>query len=251
MKDKKQKYLSLIERARQNYEYEKHENFKWCDECKKAINLWTYWQGLGYEIDTPKIRILLVAQDWGNTDFDGGKTLENISKINLLSPNEYEKRQYLDDLKPFVTDKNLVELFTSIGYPNIDKKRYSDLFFTNISLGYRTINTSAHITKAEISTDKEIFKELVEILEPEYIIALGKNTYEIILEALELERPKIASFNHFIVTQNGLEYGKIKIYAMAHAGGMGSANRKKSDKSNRTSIELQKEDWIKIFFNMT
>ena len=171
MKDKKQKYLSLIERARQNYEYKKHANFKWCDECKKAINLWTYWQGLGYEIDTQKIRILLVGQDWGNTVFDSGKTLENISKINLLSPNEYEKRQYLDGLKPFVTDKNLVELFASIGYPNIDKKRYSDLFFTNISLGYRTINTSAHITKAEISTDKEIFKELVEILEPKYIIA--------------------------------------------------------------------------------
>lgn len=238
MRDKKQKYLSLIERARQNYEYKKHANFKWCDECKKAINLWTY-------------SILLVGQDWSNTDFDGGKTLENISKINLLSPNEYEKIQYLDGLKPFVTDKNLVELFASIGYPNIDKKRYSDLFFTNISLGYRKINTSAHITKAEISTDKEIFKELVEILEPEYIIALGKNTYEIILEALELEIPKIASFNYFIVTQNGLEYGKSKIYAMAHAGGMGSANRKKSDKSNRTSIELQKEDWIKIFFNMT
>ena len=96
MRDKKQKYLSLIERARQNYEYKKHANFKWCDECKKAINLWTYWQGLGYEIDTPKIRILLVGQDWGNTDFDGRKTLENISKINLLSPNEYETRQYLD-----------------------------------------------------------------------------------------------------------------------------------------------------------
>ena len=75
---------------------------------------------------------------------------------NNRKPNEYEKIQYLDGLKPFVTDKNLVELFTSIGYPNIDKRRYSDLFFTNISLGYRTINTSARITKAEISTDKEI-----------------------------------------------------------------------------------------------
>ncbi|MCI7363538.1 MAG: hypothetical protein MSH23_00685 [Campylobacter lanienae] len=88
-------------------------------------------------------------------------------------------------------------------------------------------------------------------MELEYIIALGKNTYEIILEALELEIPKIASFNYFIVTQNEFEYGKSKIYAMAHAGGMGSANRKKGDKSNKTSIELQKEDWIKIFFNMT
>ena len=251
MRDKKQKYLSLIERARQNYEYKKHANFKWCDECKKAINLWTYWQGLGYEIDTQKIRILLVGQDWGNTDFDSGKTLENISKINSLSPNEYEKIQYLDGLKPFVTDKNLVELFASIGYPNIDKKRYSDLFFTNISLGYRKINTSAHITKAEISTDKEIFKELVEILEPEYIIALGKMTYEIILEALGFKTPKISLFNDFIFTQNGLKYNKSKIYVVAHPGGMGSANRKKGDKSNKTSIELQKEDWIKIFFNTT
>ncbi|WP_096026420.1 hypothetical protein [Campylobacter lanienae] len=88
-------------------------------------------------------------------------------------------------------------------------------------------------------------------MELEYIIALGKNTYEIILEALELEIPKIASFNYFIVTQNEFEYGKSKIYVTAHAGGMGSANRKKGDKSNKTSIELQKEDWIKIFFNMT
>ncbi len=36
MRDKKQKYLSLIERARQNYEYKKHANFNWCDECKKS-----------------------------------------------------------------------------------------------------------------------------------------------------------------------------------------------------------------------
>ena len=76
-------------------------------------------------------------------------------------------------------------------------------------------------------------------------------TYEIILEALELETPKISLFNNFIFTQNGLKYNKSKIYVVAHPGGMGSANRKKGDKSNKTSIELQKEDWIKIFFNTT
>ena len=32
----------------------------------QEINLYTYWQGLGYAEKTPKIKYLLVAQDFGN-----------------------------------------------------------------------------------------------------------------------------------------------------------------------------------------
>ena len=31
--------------------------------CDREINLWTYWQGLGYAEKTPKIKYLLVGQD--------------------------------------------------------------------------------------------------------------------------------------------------------------------------------------------
>ncbi|MGM9996317.1 hypothetical protein [Campylobacter lanienae] len=78
-------------------------------------------------------------------------------------------------------------------------------------------------------------------MELEYIIALGKNTYEIILEALELEIPKIASFNYFIVTQNGLKYNKSKIYVVAHPGGMGSANKKRVIKAIKLALSYKKK----------
>ena len=42
--------------------YEKTANGN-VDFICKEINLWTYWQGLGYAEKTPKIKYLLVGQD--------------------------------------------------------------------------------------------------------------------------------------------------------------------------------------------
>lgn len=81
MKQKAKQYLELINKAKNAYSDEMG-NFKWCDECKKAINLWAYWQGLDYEINTPKVKILLVGQNWGNADDFGASTLRTIRDIN-------------------------------------------------------------------------------------------------------------------------------------------------------------------------
>ena len=245
MNQKAEKYLELIAKAKNAYSDEK-EKFKWCDECKKAINLWTYWQGLGYEINAPKIKILLVGQDWGNANDDNASIAKTIMDINALKPSEYEKIQYLCKEEKFSpTDKHLIELFNSIGYANIDKKRYSDLFFTNICLGYRKINTSAHIDKSEVAIDEKLFKELCDILEPSYIICLGRITYEIALNALGLKMPKIKSFNDYIGLGQGEVYKNSKIFAVAHPGAMGTMNRNR--KSDKKGIELQLSDWVRIF----
>nr|WP_321431749.1 hypothetical protein [uncultured Campylobacter sp.] len=37
---------------------------------------------MGYEINTPKVKILLVGQDWGNADDFGASILRTIRDIN-------------------------------------------------------------------------------------------------------------------------------------------------------------------------
>lgn len=69
MTDRGKRYLELVDEVKQDYKDKLRKNsnitLKGCDYCRE-INLWTYWQGLGYAENTPEIDILLVGQDWGN-----------------------------------------------------------------------------------------------------------------------------------------------------------------------------------------
>ena len=73
----------------------------WCDDCTERINLWSYWQG------SLTATIMVVGQDWGCPE--ESSVMENIRAINDGKTDLY---QY-DDHNP--TDRNLVELFASIG----------------------------------------------------------------------------------------------------------------------------------------
>lgn len=250
--EKNRRYKKLIKTVADDYTKHPRENdkikLKWCEDCKE-INLWTYWQGLGYPRVVPKIDILLVGQDWGNP-FTGDMSAENVKKLNTMDRHDYDKLMYLDvpDEKRFATDKNLIDLFAHIGYPDIDKKRYPELFFTNFCLGYiYEGKQSGDMTTSIMEKDSDYFKELCNILQPKVIICLGRKTFELSVKALEVETTlKDADrYNDYLEKQRNkdgipvdLEGTKSKIYASAHCGSFGV--------KNRGGIDKVKADWMDI-----
>lgn len=236
--NKQREYQQLIEDVISSYSNApKDPNSKgvymtWCEDCHE-INLWTYWQGRGHL--EPKI--LLVGQDWGcPSDYKG--VIRNIQEIEKDDNAAYFGNEVS------VTDQNLSCLFKEIGYPDILKKRYDDLFFTNLCLGYRSEGTSGNLKKSWLKRDYGFFKRLVLILDPEIIICLGKDTFEGVLEALGIEKPMIRGYNTFIESKdNPVRNGHVKIYGFAHCGTMGTLNR---NGGKDTSLDKQISDWKKI-----
>ena len=207
-----------------------------CEE----INLYTYWQGFGYAKKTPKIKYLLVAQDFGNFFNDDG------FKSTIAKMNAGEKIFYPYSLKS-PTDKNLIDLFK-----NLERdvtKTCDDVFFTNFCLGYRLGKTSGDMTKKLLKRDADLFRELCEILQPENILCLGRITSECVYQALTGNKFDKAygdakSYNDFLDNHPPivLQYGAnaeftSNFFPLAHCGALGVKNR---------PLDKQHVDWMKI-----
>ncbi|MCQ2510902.1 MAG: uracil-DNA glycosylase family protein, partial [Lachnospiraceae bacterium] len=76
---------------------------------------------------------------------------------------------------------------------DITEKTYEDLFFTNLIPGFRASgkSTGGFSQNWITETVKEEFKALVEILEPQIIICLGRAVYESVLDIYEKEKKRI------------------------------------------------------------
>lgn len=260
--DKAEQYRELVEESQKSYRDnpDDHKNNKIelaaldTDICKE-INLYTYWQGLGYAKKTPHIKYLLVGQDWGNPFLGRKDFLKRILSINNGSNEPYYEKAVFD------TDDNLVELFKVLkdsegkSY-DIATKRYDDLFFTNFCLGYRKGKESGGMPKELMKRDAVFFKRLVAILEPENILCLGKRTFECVFEALcgdKTQKPEgfCGAYNVFIenykpITAEYEENKNTRIFPLAHSGYMGIMNRINKKGTVDEGIEKQKEDWEKI-----
>lgn len=213
-----------------------------CNSCQE-INLWTYWQGRGNV--GKNIKILLVGQDWGCTSDSNSSILMN----NIAKMNQGINANYLDGVNVCITDKNLIALFESIGYKDISRIKYDDLFFTNLCLGYRNKGTSGGLKAKWINRDRGYFRSLVEIIRPEVIICLGKDTFKGVTREFgvktEVNKEKYPAFiekrDPAIIT---LEDGKtIATFALAHCGAMGTVNRNKGLDIPGNDITVQKTDW--------
>lgn len=219
----------------------------WCEDCRE-INLWTYWQG------SLNAKIMLVGQDWGSPWDDGAKeTMQKIQRANVCKEPFFP---VLTGKNVNPTDSNLEKLFRVLDY-DVTKKE-PDLFFTNFILGYRDHGTSGGFRQQWVRDDAPYFKRLVEIIEPETIICLGKNTFEGVEFALTGKMEHIQGFNRFL--DGGENYrtvalpsGKpVRVYAVAHCGTIGTMNRnrgkKYEDGSPRSSkdIAIQMQDWQRI-----
>ena len=106
-------------------------------------------------------------------------------------------------------------------------------------------------------------KRLAEIIEPETIICLGKNTFEGVMYALTGKMERVRGFNRFLDSGENhrtvnLPSGKpVRVYAVAHCGTIGTMNRNRGKKAEDGSalssrdITVQIQDWQRIRVNGT
>jgi len=232
MTDKRKRYEELIRDVRDFYQSRKESDhaiyLRWCDDCRKHINLWSYWQG---SLDA---RIMVVGQDWGCPEESA--VLNNIIAINEGTESEY----HIDP--DSLTDKNLTMLLDSIGISAVT--RNLELFFTNYALGYRNKGLTGGFRSSWLRECDPFFKRLVEIIEPEIIICLGRSVFVSVTRALG-KRVKVRRYNDFIESEsNPVSCDGILVFAEAHCGYFGTVNRARG--SDRNGMELQLEDWKRI-----
>ena len=152
-----------------------------------------------------------------------------------------------------ITDNNLIELFSSIGYVVSSGAPWNhDLFFTNFVLGYRNKGFSGKFQMRWLNENKQFFLRLVNIIEPKVIICLGRHTFRGVMMAFD-RKIKIGSYNAFIMGKdNPVEVSlpsgqKTYVFAEAHCGAMGTLNRSRLKGPDGTNgIALQKKDWARI-----
>ena len=243
---KEQRYRELISDVSQYYKAQEELNkndpvyLTWCKDCKE-INLWTYWQGRG-NLDA---KIMLVGQDWG-CPVEMSSPIQSIQSINLGETEEY----HFDTTNP--TDKNLVKLFQSIGIDISNGRRDDRLFFTNFVLGYRNKGLTGNFKAKWVRESIPFFHRLVDIIEPQIIICLGKTTFCGVLNAFE-QPLKIRRYNDYIsCAQNPVHLylpssKPVQVFAVSHCGAIGTLNRNRpKDRYGKSGLDLQKEDWVKI-----
>ena len=213
----------------------------------REINIYTYCQGLGYADKTPKIKYLLVAQDFGVLLKHGETFIKKIKKINEGNQNI----PYIDDefLQTSNTTKNLIELFKVLGYDI--SNRYDELFFTNFCLGYRSGKNGGDMTKKIMMESADIFKRLCDILEPKNILCLGRLTFECVYNALTNQNyPEIKNYNELIQDHEDIlaQCGEVKtrIYPLTHCGKLGTNNRNRGLPKQSDQLYYQKQDWARI-----
>ena len=250
-------YEQLVQDVRASYRKKKLDSshaiktdkeLVWCEECQE-INLWTYWQGRGNR----KAKIVLMGQDWGSINNDKfAMTKEKIEAMNK----GYRMSYIGPDM--FATDKNLLKLFSVLGYDDLYRDN-EDLFFDNLALGYRQGNTSGDFRKEWATRDGDFQIRLMKLLQPQIIICLGKDTYINCIKIMLNKDINISNFNEALSAPEGL-YEDIKltdgplqgwtvcrIYGVAHCGTLGSNNRVRgNDKNEISGMEAQIKDWEKI-----
>lgn len=221
-------------------------------------SLWTYWQGRG--VRHPKI--MVVGQEWGSIEqsekyYD---YIKNHPDAEVVSYVQIREENPTLAKKEFATDKDLERLFTEyLGYPNICKKHYESLYFTNLIPGYRdsvsSTGSSSEVQKGVTDRVMEDFRKLLELLKPEIIICLG----QIVTESIAKEYDKMddiknaGSFNAFLDMELNrqhpcpidLDLGDghhAKMFALSHLGSLGKANRVRYFRENNINKTIE-SDW--------
>lgn len=222
-------------------------------------NLWTYWQGRG--VRHPKI--VVVGQDWGSVEqskkyFEYIKTHPEAKIVSYVQVKEANPKM---KKKEFMTDSELQKFFEKyLDYPEICSCSYNELYFTNLIPGFRNDTSS---TGKSADVQKEItedilsdFKQLLEILQPEFVISLGRLVSESIDKLYNGEESTIAKADNFnVFLQEELYANELKpvilnlgngtqaqMFALAHMGGLGKANRTRFFHKNHMQKTVE-DDW--------
>ena len=212
-------------------------------EAGNQINLWSYWQGFQLkDIGKERVDILLVGQDWGSPD----KHPYECKRIE-----EIQAGKNLRYIAESATDKNLAKMFKVFG-EHIDINSEDPgmrLFFTNYSLGYRSkdISESGGMTKTLMKMDDDLFRDLVEALNPKIIVCLGKLTYECVsnqrvkdfIRQLHDGKPFVSPYPY---------KEDIPVYGVSHTGARGISNIGGEEKMRRAWQKIA-DDYYSLYQN--
>lgn len=184
----------------------------------EVINPWELWQG---NLDA---EIMLVGQDFSDS--------ASLSK-NLQNNWEYEKSN--------PTNLTLMDFFGLLGYPISDifytGMREYPLYFTNAILGIKKANTpymSKPVKDIWIKESMGYLNEIIDIVQPKYIIAMGRIAYRAICRIYGVK--PVTNLKNIIGTNVVLPDGK-NLFVVQHCSPLGQTGR---------SLKLQKEDWQQI-----
>jgi len=219
MKNKMAEYQQLVAR-RKKYDFKdeglknpfKIEDGKYDGE---HLNPWADWWFA--DLDA---KVLLIGQDFGNEDY----FIENAK-----SDGQKEK-----DNK---TNLDLIKLFDEAGFDLQDPK--TPLYFTNCVLGIKTgEKMSGGVKDSWYSKTAQFIKELIYIIEPKVIIAMGRPAYLTVCKIYNKKKPtpitKAVEDNPIILSD-----GKL-LFAVLHC-----SEASKQGQYHRP-FEVQKKDWGKI-----
>ena len=181
---------------------------------KEHLNAWAYWHG------DLEAKILLIGQDFGDEDY-------------------YNNNNGIDDHNN-PTNNSLIKLFDKIDIKigsSDNPNKYVKLYFTNAFLGVKKGGMAAPIKRKWYKeTAIKFTKPLIEIIQPEIIIAMGSRAYDVLSIIYNINKKTMKE----IISERkplDIKNEKVKIFVVYHCSTLGQANRK---------MEQQYEDWIKI-----
>lgn len=181
------------------------------------IGPWSQWQN---SLDA---KILLVGQDWGDLKGfiqQGGRETENSE-----------------------TNRNLIKLFSSIGInikgPTSDGE-HKDLFFTNAVLCLKDGGAQAETDKSWFRNCGKLFlRPLIELIEPEVVIALGEKAYRATIEAYYRPIPRYSKYSEVVDRLGEIQLNsKSRLFAVYHPS--------RRIINTYRPMDMQIKDWIKI-----
>ncbi|MDD3368770.1 MAG: uracil-DNA glycosylase family protein [Lachnospiraceae bacterium] len=237
--------------------------------------MWNYWQG---SLDA---EIMVIGQDFGIFPQKQDKLTEKQKRNKRY----YSYKQYIQgkawrqdvDLSKTknywgATDANLISLFWEGLEIDITKPQ-EKLFFTNMACCYRQnmISGSSNFRQEWLSLcANKYMGELIEIIRPKLIIALGENVWNAFgcIESARLickdmisknEIVKVSGFQESIqhTYQLNFETGfQVRVFPVYHPGAYSTVNRpmyradvttgNEADKGKKKREGCQIEDWKKI-----
>lgn len=179
---RKNAYASLVRKVKNKYTSNEMKQNQMCwydiwnDGKADQINLWTYWQGIDFE----DVKIMMIGKNWGylkQNSPDMQKTLKSIQDMRKGRKNDYVISACRN------TEKTLADIYKLFNYP-VRGVRRTDMFFTNLCLGYRKSKQTS-VTDSMLKSDADEFlKEEIGIVQPQHVVCLGMEVYKVVCETL-------------------------------------------------------------------
>ncbi len=211
-------YISLVEKFKGFEGFSSSEilhPFKIDERFKdqNVLNPWELWYG---NLDA---EILVIGQDFSDEKYFIDNLNSNWQK-EIDSP----------------TNKTLQSLLKNLGYEiDLPKNQIVNkslpLFFTNAVLGIKKNGMTGAIKEKWYKETAKLFtKELIEIIQPKFIITLGKHSYNMMCIAYDINAEKL--FKNVKLEQNINQ--NFQWFAVSHCSPTGRINR---------NLEKQHDDW--------